>query len=441
MKHNKISDTKISDPLISQSKRNALKLLGVGAGSLLLSNGALALTPRLKKTETDSKANTETNCDNSLRNRTIPYLGQHQAGVITPEQKEAIFIACNITATTQSELQQLFKKLTTRIAFLTQAQPSEEISNDRFPPMGSGMLGNVLFADQLTITVSVGNSLFDERFGFANLKPKKLTEMKPFPNDRLESHWCQGDIVLQFCANSRETVIFALRDILKNVSDGLYPLWKIDGFLPAKDIECKTTPINLFGFKDGTGNAASDDSELMDQLVWVTEQQKEPAWALNGSYQALRLIRFGLEFWDRTPLEDQENDFGRHKASGAPMGKQHEMDSPEYEKDPHGDRILFDSHMRRAEPRNPHRHTSKLRRRSYSYSLGLTPSGQLDMGLIFISYQNDLKKGFIDTQKRLNGEPLERYIKPFGGGYYFVLPGITNEQDYLAKALFIAAQK
>ncbi|WP_218838437.1 hypothetical protein, partial [Snodgrassella alvi] len=25
--------------------------------------------------------------------------------------------------------------------------------------------------------------------------------------------------------------------------------------------------------------------------------------------------------------------------------------------------------------------------------------------------------GFIDTQNRLNGEPMERYIKPFGGGF------------------------
>ncbi|SUC20645.1 Dyp-type peroxidase [Proteus mirabilis] len=92
------------------------------------------------------------------------------------------------------------------------------------------------------------------------------------------------------------------------------------------------------------------------------------------------------------------------------------MDSPEFAQDPHGDRILFDSHMRRAEPRTPERYSAKLRRRSYSYSLGLTPSGQLDMGLVFVSFQNNLKKGFIDTQKRLNGEPLERYIKPFWWG-------------------------
>ena len=74
----------------------------------------------------------------------------------------------------------------------------------------------------------------------------------------------------------------------------------------------------------------------MNDLVWITG--REPARAENGSYQAVRLIRFELEFWDRTPLEDQENDFGRHKASGAPMGKEHEHDDPDFKQDPHGDR-------------------------------------------------------------------------------------------------------
>ncbi|WP_066751119.1 Dyp-type peroxidase, partial [Proteus myxofaciens] len=309
-------------------------------------------------------------------------------------------------------------------------------SNPHLPPAESGILGTQLEPDELTITVSLGDSFFDNRFGFSEKKPKRLEPMKPFPNDRLEAKWCGGDILLQLCANSQESIIYALRDILKYLSGMLHPIWKIDGFLPSRDIDKRQTPINLFGFKDGTGNAPSTDNILMDDLVWITEKQKEPQWCIGGSYQAVRLIRFALEFWDRTPLEDQENNFGRERETGAPIGMKHEMDSPEFENDPHGDRVLFDSHMRRAEPRTTERYSAKLRRRSYSYSLGLTPSGQLDMGLIFVSFQNNLKKGFIDTQKRLNGEPLERYIKPFGGGYYFVLPGIPKEGDILGQALF-----
>ncbi|MCO6505337.1 MAG: deferrochelatase/peroxidase EfeB [Snodgrassella sp.] len=371
-------------------------------------------------------------------NQAVDYQGIHQAGVITPDTKEAIFVAFNITALQKNQLQQLFQIISQRIAYLTQPQKLSSNKNEQLPPPESGMLGQRLSPDSLTITIAIGHSLFDQRFGLADKKPKKLIPMPRFPNDRLQKQWCGGDLSIQLCANSRESVIYALRDIIRHTNKYMIPIWKIDGFLPARDIDNHTTAVNLFGFKDGTGNAANTDAAKMDELVWVTQTNNEPEWCLGGSYQAIRLIRFNLEFWDRTPLEDQENDFGRHKHSGAPMGMKHEMDDPQMNKDPHGDRILFDSHMRRAEPRIPERHVAKLRRRSFSYSLGVLPSGQLDMGLIFVAYQNDLKKGFIDTQNRLNGEPLERYIKPFGGGFYFVLPGINKENNYLGKKLIEA---
>ncbi|MEQ4780362.1 iron uptake transporter deferrochelatase/peroxidase subunit [Providencia huaxiensis] len=408
------------------SRRNALKMLAISS--------AVLAAPTLKAQ--GKIANCQLTYD-----KTINYIGLHQAGVLTPEPKNASFIAFNITANSVEELQAMFTLLTQRIAYLTQPQKESLINNDKMPPAESGILGTQQQPDSLTITVALGNSLFDNRFGLNKIKPKHLSEMTSFPNDRLEQKWCGGDLLLQICANSQESVIYALRDILRHISPYSFPLWKIDGFLPARDIDNHSTPINLFGFKDGTGNAPADDNSLMNELIWITKGSQEPSWCDGGTYQAVRLIRFNLEFWDRTPLEDQENDFGRHKDSGAPIGMKNEHDDPEFEKDPHGDRILFDSHMRRAEPRNPERYTAKLRRRSYSYSLGLTETGTLDMGLVFVSFQQNLKTGFIDTQKRLNGEPLERYIKPFGGGYYFVLPGVKSAQDTLAEKMFTALKQ
>jgi len=176
----------------------------------------------------------------------------------------------------------------------------------------------------------------------------------------------------------------------------------------------------------------------MNEIVWVTGDQDEPAWAVGGSYQAVRIIQFRVEFWDRTPLKEQQTIFGRDKQSGAPLGMQHEHDVPDYASDPEGNVIALDSHIRLANPRTKETQANLMMRRGYSYSLGVTNSGQLDMGLLFVCYQHDLEKGFLTVQKRLNGEALEEYIRPIGGGFFFALPGVKSTQSYLAQSLLEA---
>ena len=74
-------------------------------------------------------------------------------------------------------------------------------------------------------------------------------------------------------------------------------------------------------------------------------------------------------------------------------------------------------------------------RRGYNYSRGISTAGQLDMGLLFVCFQSNLSAGFLTIQKRLGGEPLEEYIKPVGGGYFFVLPGAQDESAVLGQGL------
>ena len=441
----------MSEQLQSPSKRALFKTAAaVGAtlatGSLIACQQQPAASPSnspASGASNPTSANNDACGGSGHSNVSIPCHGAHQAGIITPDKEQPFGTLCafDVLAKNTKELENFFRTLTARIEFLTQGGEIAEI-DDKLPPPSSGILGKQIPPDGLTITVGVGNSLFDARFGLAKHKPLRLQEMKDFPNDKLVADWCDGDISLQISAFSPETCQNALRDIIKNTSHVATIRWAIDGWAPKTEAH-DAAARNLFGFRDGTGNPNIRDPKVADTMLWtgITENsQDEPAWAKNGTYQAIRIIRQLVEFWDRTPLQEQQDIFGRAKYSAAPLGKKHEHDAPDYASDPDGKRIPKDSHMRLATPHDPEflkKH--HLSRRPYNYSLGLSTANQLDVGLILTMYQANLADGFIFVQGLLNGEPLEEYIKPFGGGYFFVLPGF-EQGGYLGDGLIKLVQ-
>ncbi len=426
---NKHDEYDVAEP----SRRRLLKGVGALGGALALAGGC----PVAHAAKPQSAPGT---LSPDARMETQPFYGPHQAGILTPQQASMMLVAFDVLASDKRELERLFRLLTQRIAFLTTGGPAPDTPNPRLPPMDSGILGAFIAPDNLTMTVSLGASLFDDRFGLAAQKPKSLQKMVRFPNDSLDAALCHGDLLIQICANTQDTVIHALRDLIKHTPDLLSVRWKREGFISdhAARSKGKETPVNLLGFKDGTANPNSQDAPLMDSVVWVTADQGEPAWAVGGSYQAVRIIQFHVEFWDRTPLKEQQTIFGRDKHSGAPLGMKNEHDVPDYASDPDGNVIALDSHIRLANPRTKETESNLMMRRGYSYSLGVTNSGQLDMGLLFVCFQHDLEQGFLTVQKRLNGEALEEYIKPVGGGYFFALPGVRDKNGWLAQELLKA---
>ncbi|MCO5090202.1 iron uptake transporter deferrochelatase/peroxidase subunit [Bosea sp. (in: a-proteobacteria)] len=409
----------------------------------LLAGGALALGgPSWARAASEPASNPAAAPESDTTAQRQPFHGIRQPGIVTPRPATGLVAAFDVTATSLDELDRLLRLISERIAFLMQGGPAPT-ADPSFPPPDSGILGPVIAPDNLTVTVALGASLFDGRFGLKPLKPRHLQRMTRFRNDALDGALSHGDLLLQFCANTADTNIHALRDILKNTPDLLLLRWKQEGSVPVlKPAEGEPAPSarNLLGFRDGTANPDAADDGLMNALVWVQPGSGEPEWTVNGSYMAVRIIRNFVERWDRAPLREQEAIMGREKASGAPIGGSREYEEPVFADDPEGRRTRLDAHIRLANPRRPETESSRMLRRPFNYSNGVTRAGQLDMGLLFIAFQQDLERSFIAVQKRLDGEPLEEYIKPVGGGYFFALPGAADTGTYLGAGLIQAAR-
>lgn len=395
------------------SRREFLKKAGIGGAGLAL--GVSATSAFFSKKGEDEAANPG--------QETVSFYGKHQSGIMTPVQSNVYFMVLDLATTDKKKIIQLFKDWTDYSAKLMEGKVvNEEKSNLALPPQDTGEVLD-LNPYRLTITFGVAPSFLD-KLGLSHQKMPEFKDLPKFPRDQIKDKYSGGDIVIQACADDAQVAFHAVHNLVRKGRSLVTMKWSQSGFLPIGD--GKETPRNLFGFKDGTVNPRSKTD--YEEVVWY----KEKNWLQGGTFMVVRRIAMFLETWDRTALREQENTFGRHRESGAPLGMKHEFDEMDLNKrDEEGELVIpVDSHVRLAKEAK-----AQMLRRAFSYASGVDEvTGQFDTGLLFICFQQSPEQ-FIAIQNMLgNQDKLNEYITHVGSGLFAIFPGV-KKGEYLGQAL------
>ena len=364
----------------------------------------------------------------------VPFYGPHQAGIATPTQGFVHFVALDMQSSNAGDLRALLTALSAAAAAIAAGHTVGPTATGPFAPVDTGeAIG--LTSRRATVTFGVGPSIFSSgRFGLASKRPAPLVSLPSFAGDALNPQMTGGDIGIQVCADDPQVAFHAAHDLIRLASPTAFPRWSLAGFGNTSNSRAQKTPRNLMGFKDGTNNIKVEDQQAMNQFVWAGPPES-PAWMNGGSYMVVRRIRMLFGHWDEVGLTQQEQIFGRHKVSGAPLGGVHEHDPVNLEALSHGQPVIpEDAHIRLASA--AYNKGQRILRRGYSYTDGIDHiAGTVSGGLLFICFQRDPRAQFIPIQQRLAGEALGAHIESIGSAIFACPPG-AHRGSFVGAGLF-----
>jgi deferrochelatase/peroxidase EfeB len=381
-----------------------------------------------------------------------PFHGPHQAGIATPQQAHCYVMALDLLTQKRADVVALLRAWTEAAARLTTGQTAEPLTADLTVPAGDGGSALGLSPARLTLTFGFGPGLFVQngvdRYGLAAQRPAALVDLPRFNGDQLDPRRTGGDLVVQACADDPQVAFHAARELVRLSYGNAQPRWAQSGFLA--EAPAGETPRNLMGFKDGTLNPSNDGVTTPDMpgsfadVVWAGAEG--PDWMRGGSYMVARRIRISLEHWDRTEVDFQEQVIGRHKLTGAPLGKTGEFEPLGLDRmDADGNPVI---------PQNAHARLgaaaanggAQILRRGYAYNDGLSFTAErwppwrqgmmYDSGLMFLAYQRDPRSGFIKLfEPMAKLDALNQFVTHNGSGVFACPPGV-QPGEFIGQRLF-----
>lgn len=253
----------------------------------------------------------------------------------------------------------------------------------------------------LTVTVGLGPRLV------AAVDPALpgARDLPAFDREEITTPARGGDLMVQVCAGDPVDVTATTTLVAREV--GAAPRWSQRGFRQAG----QRIGRNVLGFLDGI---EVPRGAAVDREVWLSA----PAAVAGGTVAVVRRLRVDLAAFLAQPLDRQEAVVGRRRADGAPLtggGLTDHVDLAA--RTPDGRYVVpVNAHVRRANPAATG--SGAMLRRGYSYD-----NGPGDAGLLFISYQRDLRT-FTATQHRLDeADDLMAFTTATASATFLVLPG------------------
>lgn len=208
-----------------------------------------------------------------------------------------------------------------------------------------------------------------------------------FPGDEVRPQDLGGRLFLQICGDD----VDAVRDAVARLRPDGRLRWREQGF-------CNADRTNGLGFRDGI--VVPKTAAEFEQEVWLPD---------GSTIAVVRRIKLDFAGFAALPVSAQERVFGRRKHDAVPLSGGDEVDLSA--KTPDGEYVIpADAHVRRAHPLLAG--AGLMLRRSYNYA----------EGLLFISYQRELKT-FVNTMYRMiDGDALLRYATTTSSAAFRIPP-------------------